>query len=90
MHIAYITAEVFPYSKTGGLADISHFLPKAVVDKGHHVTVITPYYKTINKYHDKMQFIGRKTIIMGGIETIVNFFLLKKDNVSIVFIQNMH
>lgn len=90
MNIAFITAEVFPYSKTGGLADIAHFLPKALAQKEFNVTVITPYYQTIGKYHDQMTFLGRKTIKMGGIETDVNYFVLKEANVDIVFVQNMH
>ncbi|VEU82355.1 glycogen synthase [Acholeplasma hippikon] len=90
MNIAFVSSEVFPYSKTGGLADIAHFLPKGLIKHGNQVTLITPYYKSISKYHHDMEFLGRKNIIMGGIETIVNFFILKKDDLDIVFIQNMH
>lgn len=90
MNIAFVSAEVFPYSKTGGLADIAHFLPKGLAKFGHHITVITPYYHSISKYHHEMELLGRNTITMGGIETIVNFYVIKNEDLDIVFIQNMH
>lgn len=49
MKIAMISAEVAPFSKTGGLADVSGSLPKALVALGHEVLVITPAYKGIKK-----------------------------------------
>lgn len=44
MRIVFATSEVTPFSKTGGLADVSSGLPKALALMGHHVTVITPHY----------------------------------------------
>lgn len=90
LNIAFVASEVFPYSKTGGLADIAYFLPKGLSKHGHKVTVFTPYYQSIGKYHHEMTELGRKSITMGGIETIVNYYKLTKDQVDYVFIQNMH
>ena len=47
LNIAFVASEVFPYSKTGGLADIAYFLPKGLSKHGHKVTVFTPYYQSI-------------------------------------------
>lgn len=47
LHILFATSEVAPYSKTGGLADVSAALPKALAQQGHHVSIITPYYKSV-------------------------------------------
>ncbi len=90
MNITFVASEVFPYSKTGGLADIAAFLPKGVSQLGHNVTIITPYYQSISKYHNQMQYLDRKSIVMGGIETAVNYFKLKVDGIDIIFVQNMH
>ncbi len=45
MRIAFITAEVAPYSKTGGLADVAASLPVALRDAGHEVIVVAPLYR---------------------------------------------
>ncbi len=47
LHIAYITSEMVPFMKTGGLADVSAALPKALVRLGHRVTVVMPRYGSI-------------------------------------------
>ena len=49
MNIVWITSEAVPYAKTGGLADVSSALPKALAEKGHKVSVIMPYYPQIMK-----------------------------------------
>jgi len=47
LHVVFVTSEMAPYVKTGGLADISAALPKALVRLGHRVTVILPRYAGI-------------------------------------------
>ena len=37
MNVLFASSEVFPFSKTGGLADIASFLPKALNKIGHNV-----------------------------------------------------
>ena len=44
LHVAFVTPEMSPYAKSGGLADYSAGLPKALVRKGHRATVILPRY----------------------------------------------
>jgi starch synthase len=45
MHIVIAASEGFPFSKTGGLADVVGALPRALTDLGHQVTVYLPRYK---------------------------------------------
>ena len=47
LHVAFITPEMAPFVKTGGLADISGALPKALARMGHRVTVVLPRYGSI-------------------------------------------
>ncbi|MFC1622437.1 glycogen synthase [Patescibacteria group bacterium] len=47
LKIASISAEVDPYSKSGGLADVSRSLPKALKRLDHEVIVVTPFYGAI-------------------------------------------
>lgn len=48
MKIVFVSAEVSPYSKSGGLADVAGSLPKEFIKMGHEVIVITPKYHGIN------------------------------------------
>ena len=43
--IIFVTSEVAPYSKTGGLGDVCGALPKALAAKGNAVVVVSPLYE---------------------------------------------
>ena len=47
MKILFISSEVVPFAKTGGLADVAGSLPKALKAIGHDVRVFMPRYKTL-------------------------------------------
>jgi starch synthase len=47
MRIAHVASEVFPYLKTGGLADMVAALSGALVDRGHEVSVFMPGYRSV-------------------------------------------
>lgn len=44
MNILFASAEVAPFSKTGGLGDVAGALPAALAVQGHRVLVVTPWY----------------------------------------------
>ena len=47
MRVLYVSAEVAPFAKVGGLADVAAGLPKAIKSLGHDCRVILPYYQLI-------------------------------------------
>jgi starch synthase len=47
MEIAFVTSELAPFVKVGGLADVSAALPKALRALGHSVTVIVPRFPAL-------------------------------------------
>jgi starch synthase len=47
--VVHVTSEVVPYSKTGGLADVSAALPEALTRLGHRVVVVTPMYSIVDR-----------------------------------------
>ena len=49
MKIVLASSEAVPFSKTGGLADVSTALSKALASRGHEVTLIIPYYDQIQE-----------------------------------------
>jgi starch synthase len=49
MRIAILTSEAVPFAKTGGLADVSGALPKALTGQGVDARLILPLYDQINR-----------------------------------------
>jgi len=47
LKILFLSAEVAPFAKTGGLGDIGGSLPKALKAMGHDVRVVMPAYQNI-------------------------------------------
>jgi len=47
MNILMVTPEVIPFSRAGGLADVSCHLALALAERGHHVRIITPKYRQV-------------------------------------------
>lgn len=49
MRVLFVSSEIYPYAKTGGLADVSSALPKALREKGAEVVSIMPLYASIER-----------------------------------------
>jgi starch synthase len=47
LKILLVASEVYPYAKTGGLADIAGALPKALKQLGHDIRVVMPKHKCV-------------------------------------------
>ncbi len=48
-NVLFVSSEVYPYSKTGGLADVSNSLPQALNSLGNEVRIITPKYGPLDE-----------------------------------------
>ncbi len=49
MKICYVSPEVVPFAKTGGLADVAGALPKALAKLGNIVKVFMPLYSQVDR-----------------------------------------
>jgi granule-bound starch synthase len=47
MNIVFVSAEVAPWSKTGGLGDVVGGLPVELAKRGHRVITMAPRYVTL-------------------------------------------
>ncbi|WP_069961808.1 glycogen synthase GlgA [Lacunisphaera limnophila] len=52
MKILFVTPEVEPFVKVGGLADMTGALPKDLVRQGHDVRVVCPAYGSVRRVGD--------------------------------------
>ena len=47
LSVFFLSSEVYPFAKTGGLADVAGSLPGALSEAGCRVCVMLPLYKRI-------------------------------------------
>ncbi len=92
LKIVHIASEVSPFSKTGGLGDVSRSLPKALKRLGQEVILITPLYgRTIDKKEHGLELIfSNVNLRLNSQETVkVNYwrgYLMK--GLPIYFVEN--
>ena len=67
MRILLASSEVFPYSKSGGLADMVAALAKFLATAGHQVGLVTPLYRGIReRFRELRPFDWRLQVPLGG------------------------
>jgi starch synthase len=54
INVLFISSEVDPFAKTGGLADVSGALPQTVKQLDHEIRVMMPRYGSINERKSKL------------------------------------
>jgi starch synthase len=87
LHVAFVTPEMGPFVKTGGLADISAALPKALVRLGHRVTVLLPRYASVP--FPPGEYAGSARVDVDAIARQADFFRARNDaGVEVVFVEH--
>ncbi len=95
MKIAFVASEVFPFAKTGGLADVSSSLPIELSKLGVDVKVFMPKYYHIDEEKHGLHFmwtLGNIPVRVGGKVYEVQIYKSKipNSNVEIYFIDSPH
>ncbi|MEX0737008.1 MAG: glycogen/starch synthase, partial [Bacteroidota bacterium] len=95
LNILFISSEVDPFAKTGGLADVSSALPQAIKELGHEIRIMMPRYRFISerkfKLHDIIRLkdipipVGKKTEV-GNVKS--SFISNLKEKVQVYFFDN--
>lgn len=89
MKILYVTAECWPFAKTGGLGDVSYALPKALKKEGADIRVIMPKYSTIPAYlKDQFKPVAEFSVKVGWRNQYCGIETMEKDGVKFYFIDN--
>jgi starch synthase len=85
--IAFVTSEMTPFMKTGGLADVSAALPRALARLGHRVTVFLPRYPRIP--FPPGDFAGSVHVPVDSIPRSAGFYRrVLEDRLEVVFIEH--
>ena len=82
--IAFVSSEVHPYSKSGGLADVAGALPIALSKLGLKITVFSPWYQNLKA---KPELIG--TLDFDWLYQPLRIGKLSQDGVDFIFL-GMH
>jgi starch synthase len=89
VRIVFAAAEVAPYAKVGGLADVAGSLPQALAALGHDVSVYLPLHRTIDRARFGIPDDGpSRSIPYGRSHVRVAFPSIVRDRVRTVFVKN--
>ena len=83
MRILLASSEVYPFSKTGGLADVAGGLPEALAALGHEVLVVSPWYKTLK---GAPLWVGDEWVPFDGGIAICGVGVLERNGVRYAFV----
>jgi starch synthase len=70
MNILIGSAEIYPYSKTGGLGDMVGALAKALARAGHRTCVVTPLYSGVRERLPGLRKLDLSFEVPLGLETL--------------------
>lgn len=84
--ILFAASEVYPFAKSGGLADVAYSLPRAL-NEIYDVDVIMPLYQFIDREEFNIEMIGDTfDIKLGGRTYPVILYICKYENLTYHFI----
>ncbi|WP_408956292.1 glycogen synthase GlgA [Natroniella sp. ANB-PHB2] len=89
LKVLFISSEVAPFAKTGGLADVAGSLPQAIKELGHDVRVVMPEYSQIaDEYIKDLEHILHFRVKVGWRDNYVGVNQLKNNKIPTYFIDN--
>jgi len=85
VQIVHVSSEILPWSKAGGLGDVSGALPPALAARGHRVVTVAPRYAEYQDTWDTGQTGGAW---LYGQHHRVRFFHTRQNGVDHVFVDH--
>ena len=84
--LLFCASEVYPFAKTGGLADVAHSLPRALLDS-YELKVVMPLYSSIDRKKYSIKSLKKSfSISMNEIDYEVELFGCDYEGVEYTFI----
>eukprot|EP00181_Compsopogon_caeruleus_P003788 CAMPEP_0184690524 /NCGR_PEP_ID=MMETSP0312-20130426/31279_1 /TAXON_ID=31354 /ORGANISM="Compsopogon coeruleus, Strain SAG 36.94" /LENGTH=546 /DNA_ID=CAMNT_0027148037 /DNA_START=147 /DNA_END=1787 /DNA_ORIENTATION=+ len=83
--LVFVSAEVAPWSQTGGLGAVMDGLPTTLAARGHRVMSVAPRY---DQYADAWDTSVRMEVKMGPVDTEVGYFHTYKQKVDRVWVDH--
>lgn len=88
-NILFVSAEVAPFVKTGGLADVVGALPQELLKYNNNVDVILPKYSTISQENKEgMEFLTDFEVKVGWRDAFVGLWKKTIGKIDYYFIEN--
>lgn len=89
LKVLFVSSEVAPFIKVGGLADVVGALPRTLVGQGCDARVILPLYKKIKQNQAaNLHLMGWRMVKMGWRSLYAGLYSMKLDGVTYYFIDN--
>ena len=91
LNILFVAAEVAPFTKAGGIADVVSSLASVLKKQGHDVRIATPKHGTIRNERFQLQKVKDNLAVRIDKTTTEEFNVLKsfaKEKVPVYFIDN--
>lgn len=89
MKVLYVASEGYPFIKTGGLADVSGSLPKALKKNGCDIRVVMPLYSKVDyKFKNNMEKVGHFYVDLGWRRQYAGVYSMEYKGVTHYFIDN--
>lgn len=86
--VLFASSEVYPFAKSGGLADVAHALPRTL-NKSTHIDVVMPLYQFISRERFNIVDLRRTfEIEMGDINYSISLYGCYYEGVNYLFIDS--
>jgi len=75
MNIIFVASEMAPFSKTGGLADVTGSLPSEIHALGHNVITFSPRYSSVDILDKRLRLtVKNLPVSLGGVYESANLY----------------
>jgi starch synthase len=88
MKILFVSPEITPFAKTGGLADVAQALPKAIRELGHDIRAVMPKYRSVADQGLAMERAAPFTVQMHNGLHSAGLWQAENGSVPTYFIEN--
>ncbi len=90
MNVLFVSSEVAPFAKTGGLGDVGAALPRVLGAHGHDVRVVMPFYARVKERGGQYEMVLRDAaVLLGGTRVVFSVLqgTLPDSKVPVYFIR---